>query len=232
MGISLYKGGGDLKPLDDINFVYESTHHTTATPSYATPHSLTPLTPLRTTHPSSFISLFFTLLADFKDQYYSKIYRYDVKSFDHNPFPASKGYKMHLDSTGTPNPNTCCWLWLVDENGNNDKMSNFPQVPAKATDEGSSVVNGVTVEEWLSTSTFPFPQSGSYYFDNTSTLVQTNSFASVLGKGTIIGNTTYANFKAGPIPNATFAVPTSKPTFGKCKQCGVDPSCPMSDCMS
>ena len=169
---------------------------------------------------------------DFKDQYYTKIYRYDKTFMSHNPFAAPKGYKMHLESDGTPNPNDCCWLWLVDkDSGNNDKMHSF-QVPPKSVDHGSTIMNGVTVEEWLSVSTFPFPQQDTFYFDNASRLVQVNSYASVLGKGTIIGNSTYSNFDDSPIANTTFAVPDSRPTFGKCKQCGVDPMCPMSDCMS
>ena len=176
---------------------------------------------------------------DFKEQYYTKIYRYDKKiQPPFNPgkydpeFAAPKGYKMHLDSTGNPNPNSCCWLWLFDtDTGDNDKMFNA-QVPPKSKDVGSTEVNGVTAEEWLFAGTFPFPQTDRYYFDNESNLVQHNSYASVFGKGVIIGNTTYNNLKVGPISNETFAVPTSKPTFGKCKQCGVDSMCPMEDCMS
>ena len=160
---------------------------------------------------------------DFKDQYYTKIYRYDVKSFDHNPFPASKGYQMHLDSSGNPNPNSCCWLWLVDEDGNDDRMFAL-QVDKNAKDAGKTSTG---LEEWTSASTFPFPTTDSFYFNNETDLSKYNSYASVLGKGTIISNTTYTNWKTGPIDNATFAVPSSKPTFGKCKQFGVDPSCPM-----
>ena len=159
---------------------------------------------------------------DFKDQYYTKIYRYDVKSFDHNPFPASKGYQMHLDSSGNPNPNDCCWLWLVDEDGNDEKMFAL-QVDKNAKDVGKTSAG---LEEWVSTGTFPIPTADSYYFNGT-VLNKYNSYASVLDKGTIITNTSYANWQTGPIDNATFAVPSSKPTFGKCKQFGVDPACPM-----
>jgi hypothetical protein len=35
----------------------------------------------------------------------------------------------------------------------------------------------------------------------------------------------------GAVDPAVFAHPDSRPTFGKCKQCGVDDECPMWECM-
>jgi hypothetical protein len=61
---------------------------------------------------------------------------------------------------------------------------------------------------------------------------QANSFASIYKQGTIIGNSSYLNWKTGPIDESAFAVPDSDPTFGTCKQCGKDPMCAMEDCTS
>ena len=122
----------------------------------------------------------------------------------------------------------CCWLWLVDEDGNNDRM--FETRGGKhVKDMGPKTVNNVSTEHWSGTYVFPFLDVEDYYFDG-ATPVQWNSFSKLGKEGTIIGNQSFANFKAGAIPNSTFDVPDSKPTFGTCKQCGVDPECPMSEC--
>mmetsp|Transcript_37086 Transcript_37086/g.54502 ORF Transcript_37086/g.54502 Transcript_37086/m.54502 type:complete len:469 (+) Transcript_37086:62-1468(+) len=169
---------------------------------------------------------------DYTDQGFTKIYRYDVQDWDHQPFPAPKGYKMRLDSSGTPDPLSCCWLWLVDsDTGENDKMLPLT-IPTKSTDEGATTINGVPVELWQANTLIPIKTTNDFYIGNNSVPVQVNTFSNVLGKGTVIANTTYTNFVAGPIPNSTFDVPDSKPTFGKCKQCGVDPECPMQQCIS
>ena len=46
-----------------------------------------------------------------------------------------------------------------------------------------------------------------------------------------MSNGTYNNVKYGPVNKTVFAHPDSRPTFGKCKQCGVDDACPMWQCM-
>ena len=133
--------------------------------------------------------------------------------------------------TGAPDPNRCCWTWLVDEDGNPDTM--FEQsVGSKAVDVGPEPINGVTAEHWHFKGYFPIEQVNDWWFANstngTSTLVQLNSFASIYKQGTIIGNETFANFNPGPIDVSTFKVPTSDPTFGVCKPC-TDPSCDCQD---
>jgi len=174
---------------------------------------------------------------DFLQEGFSKIYRYDVNIEPPVPpvpgqpvFASPKGYKIDIVG-GAPDPNRCCWTWLVDQDGNADTM--FEQeVASKAVDVGSETINGVPAEHWHFKGYFPIEQINDYWFTNstngTSTLVQENSFASIYKQGTIIGNVTYANFNAGPIDVSTFKVPTSDPTFGVCKPCN-DPSC---DCSS
>ena len=41
----------------------------------------------------------------------------------------------------------------------------------------------------------------------------------------------HANTRYGPVGSTVFQHPDSRPTFGKCKQCGVDDECPMFACM-
>jgi hypothetical protein len=38
-------------------------------------------------------------------------------------------------------------------------------------------------------------------------------------------------YGADAVPQSVFDHPDSRPTFGKCKQCGVDDECPMWECM-
>jgi len=149
----------------------------------------------------------------------------------HNPtFASPKGYKIQLRN-GVPDPMQCCWLWLVDQNGDAETM--FEQtVPAKSVDAGKTVINGVAAEHWHWEGKFPFLQIDDFYFTPNGSLVQANSYASVFSKGTIIGNSSYTNWDTAAISNTTFAVPTSDPTFGQCKQCGVDPECDMQMCTS
>ena len=46
-----------------------------------------------------------------------------------------------------------------------------------------------------------------------------------------MSNGTYSDVKYGAVNKTVFAHPDSRPTFGKCKQCGVDDECPMWQCM-
>eukprot|EP00911_Craspedida_sp_UC1_P000038 UC1_evm1s33 len=177
------------------------------------------------------------LREDFVAEGFTKIYRYDQKieppfpPAPHNPtFASPKGYKIQLRN-GQPDPMSCCWLWLVDENGNADTM--FQEVvPKKAIDAGAATVNGIKTEHWAFGTKFPFPQTSDFYFGSNNTLVQSNSFASIFKQGTVIGNSSFSNWDSSPIDVSVFAVPTSDPTFGKCKQCGVDPECSMQACTS
>eukprot|EP00040_Diaphanoeca_grandis_P015770 m.80867 g.80867 ORF g.80867 m.80867 type:complete len:239 (+) comp25357_c0_seq1:84-800(+) len=177
------------------------------------------------------------LRKDYVQEGYSKIYRYDQKIDPPFPpakgdptFPSPKGYKLQLHG-GVVDPNQCCWLWLVDDEGNPDTM--FEQIISpKAVDAGATTKNGVPSEHYTFHTNLPFPQTNDYYFATADqALVQVDSYASIFKKGTVIGNSSFTNFTAAPIANTTFAVPTSDPTFGICKQCGVDPECPMQMCM-
>ena len=40
----------------------------------------------------------------------TKVYRYDVNDFGHEPFPAPRGYQFETNSPTL----TCCWTWLID----------------------------------------------------------------------------------------------------------------------
>jgi hypothetical protein len=131
---------------------------------------------------------------------------------------------------GAPDPNRCCWTWLVDEDGDADTM--FQQsVPTKAVDLGPETKNGVPTEHYHFKGYFPIEQVVDDWFGNStngSVPVQSNNFASIYKQGTIIGNTSYLNFEAAPIDVSVFKVPSSDPTFGVCKPC-TDPAC---DCQT
>jgi hypothetical protein len=110
----------DDKPVK--NRVLSLAH--TAFPDIAFRVSYFPLSPLF--HPSPPPPLF---LDRFLFVGFTKIYRYDkpiqppVPPVPGNPtFASPKGYKINLVN-GAPDPNRCCWLWLVDQDGNSDTMS-------------------------------------------------------------------------------------------------------------
>jgi hypothetical protein len=161
----------------------------------------------------------------------TKIYRYDVnvdpplQPGPNDPhFPTPKGYQFQLS-----NPNmTCCWLWLMDSDTKDaDRMYQL-QVPKKAQDAGSDKDG----EHWASVSKFPFLQTDDYWFKN-GTLTKENNFVNLpkqLGPqaGTLITNTTFANFDISPIDESVFWVPDARPTFGRCKEFGHDPQCDMA----
>lgn len=81
---------------------------------------------------------------------------------------------------------------------------------------------------------FPFLQTDDWWFKN-GTISLSNSYFKIPGKtsvsGYVMSNGTYTNVDYGPVNASVFAHPDSRPTFGQCKQCGVDDSCPMSLCM-
>ena len=64
-------------------------------------------------------------------------------------------------------------------------------------------------------------------------LAASNTYVNIPTKGYIMSNGTYENVEYGnsSVPDSAFAHPDSRPTFGKCKQCGVDDECPMWQCM-
>lgn len=165
----------------------------------------------------------------------TKVYRYDEKDVNHNPFPAPRGYIFR-----TENPKLdCCWLWLIDSsdptNSTNEKMFEV-EIPKNAKDEGVVTINGQQTEHWHSQGgIIIISNSDDFYVGNNSELVQHNSIVHVEGKKGI-SNSSYANFDVSPIDESVFAVPSancqdsscSVPEIGVCKQFGVDPMCDMN----
>jgi len=58
-----------------------------------------------------------------------------------------------------------------------------------------------------------------------------NTYFTIPKEGYVMSNGTYVNVKYGDVDPTVFDHPDSRPTFGKCKQCGVDDECPMWECM-
>ena len=90
-------------------------------------------------------------------------------------------------------------------------------------------------EHWNSVKKFPFLQTDDWWFKN-GTLAAQNTYVNIsigskIKEGWLMSNGTFDDVKYGPIDDAVFAHPDSRPTFGKCKQCGVDDACPMWQCM-
>lgn len=158
---------------------------------------------------------------------------YDYKTLvdpglEKNPkFPAPQGFKFRTDDI----ENTCCWLWLIDPNTQqNEEMEQF-SVESNAKDAGATPQG----EHWVSVKKFPFLQTDDWWFKNGTIAIQ-NTYINIPGhtsvSGYLMSNGTFDNVKYGPIDDSVFAHPDSRPTFGKCKQCGVDSECPMQQCMS
>jgi len=142
------------------------------------------------------------------------------------PFPSPQGFHFRTDDI----ENSCCWLWLVqNQTGSNiptaETMDKF-EVESNAKDVGSDARG----EHWRSHKWFPFTQNDDWWFKN-GTVAYSNSYFKIPKLGYTISNTTFTNVKYGPIDPSVFAHPDSRPTFGKCKQCGVDSECPMWQCM-
>jgi len=163
----------------------------------------------------------------------SKIYDYKTlvdPGLEPTPkFPSPQGFKFRTDNIN----NTCCWLWLLDsDTGDAERMDQFT-VENNAKDLGPTPDG----EHWLSVTHFPFLQTDDWWFQN-GTLAKSNSYVKIPGhtsvSGYLMSNTTYVNVKYGAdaTPASVFWHPDSRPTFGKCKQCGVDDECPMWECMS
>ena len=85
-------------------------------------------------------------------------------------------------------------------------------------------------EHWSSVIRLPFLQTDDWWFKN-GTLAASNTYENIPKLGYAMSNSTFVNVKYGPIDTSIFAHPDSRPTFGKCKQCGVDMECPMWQCM-
>ena len=143
-------------------------------------------------------------------------------------FPSPQGFKFRTDDI----ENTCCWLWLIDSDTEQpEKMDQFA-VEDNAKDLGPEADG----EHWLSVKKFPFLQTDDWWFKNGTIPVKSNSYFNIPGRSSISGwtmnNATFHNVKYGPdaVPDSVFAHPDSRPTFGKCKQCGVDDECPMWQC--
>lgn len=160
----------------------------------------------------------------------TKMYDYgtlvDSGSAPWPPFPSPQGFKFRTNDI----ENSCCWLWLVqNQSGSSipeaETMSKF-SVEKNAKDVGSDERG----EHWHSHTWFPFTQNDDWWFKN-GTVAYQNSYFKIPRVGFTIENTTYSNVKYGPIDPSVFAHPTSRPQFGKCKQCGVDSTCPMWQCM-
>ena len=142
------------------------------------------------------------------------------------PFPSPQGFKFNTNDI----ENSCCWLWLLDsDTGNAEEMSQLT-VESNAKDVGKDAIG----EHWSSVKTFPFLQTDDWWFKN-GVVVASNSYVDMnaIGEGYFIANSTWFNVTSGSasVPDSVFAHPDSRPTFGKCKQCGVDDECPMWQCM-
>jgi len=139
-------------------------------------------------------------------------------------FPSPQGFKWK-----TADPlNTCCWVWLLDSNtGDAERMSRL-EVENNAKDVGKDQKG----EHWSSVTTFPFLQTDDWWFQK-GELAASNTYVNIPTKGYIMSNGTYENVEYGnsSVPDSAFSHPDSRPTFGKCKQCGVDDECPMWQCM-
>jgi len=117
-------------------------------------------------------------------------------------------------------------------------MSKF-EVEDNAKDLGPDPTKH-NAEHWSSVKTFPFLQTDDWWFPKTGSKFgdfSSNSYFIIPGStsvsGYVMSNGTFQNVSSGPtsVPEEIFAHPDSRPTFGKCKQCGVDDSCPMWQCM-
>jgi hypothetical protein len=170
---------------------------------------------------------------DFASEGYSKVYRYDVQDNGHTPFAAPRGYQFN-----PANPKLdCCWLWLVDTsdptNSTNLEMSEV-QLPKKASDEGSEMINGVTAEHWHAKGGVVVLESQSdWWVGAGNALVQQNSQFRLKLKDAI-ANITYKNYDPSPIDISIFDVPKAdcqecQPfEIGTCKEFGKDPECDSS----
>ena len=87
-------------------------------------------------------------------------------------------------------------------------------------------------EHWSSVHKFPFLQTDDWWFKN-GVVAASNTYVNIPKEGFVMSNGTWTNvsYGAAAVPASVFAHPDSRPTFGKCKQCGVDDACPMWQCM-
>jgi len=142
-------------------------------------------------------------------------------------FPSPQGFKFRTDDI----ENSCCWLWLIDDDTQQPERMDRFEVESNAKYVGTDPGRG---EHWLSVKKFPFLQTDDWWFVN-GTLASSNSYFNIPGStpasGWVMANATFADVEYGPIDDSIFAHPDSRPTFGKCKQCGVDMECPMWQCM-
>tara|TARA_B110000208_G_C11577827_1_gene361365 strand:- start:249 stop:605 length:357 start_codon:yes stop_codon:yes gene_type:complete len=106
-----------------------------------------------------------------------------------------------------------------------ETMSKF-EVESNAKDEGADAKG----EHWSSVKRFPFLQTDDWWFSN-GTMASSNTYIDIPKEGTVTSNGTFQDVAYGPVDPSVFAHPDSRPTFGQCKQCGVDDECPMWECM-
>jgi hypothetical protein len=139
-------------------------------------------------------------------------------------FPSPQGFKFRTDDI----ENTCCWLWLIDDQTQDAERMSKLEVENNAKDVGKDNIG----EHWSSVTTFPFLQTDDWWFRD-GVLAASNTYANIPVEGYIMSNGTYTNVSSGAssVPDSVFSHPDSRPTFGKCKQCGVDDACPMWQCM-
>lgn len=160
----------------------------------------------------------------------SKMYDYKTlmdPGMERNPkFPSPQGFKFNTDNI----KNSCCWVWLIDDDTKEPEIMQQYAVEKNAQDVGKDADG----EHWASVLKFPFLQTDDWWFTQNDTVAKQNSYFNIPGTSSISGwvmtNATFKDVKYGPIDDSVFAHPDSRPTFGQCKQCGVDPDCPMWLC--
>ena len=162
----------------------------------------------------------------------SKMYDYKTlvdPGMERKPkFPSPQGFKYRTDDIA----NTCCWLWLIDADTEEPEQMSKLEVEKNAMDVGPEAKG----EHWSSVKKFPFLQTDDWWFTANGTLAAQNTYVNIsigskIKEGWLMSNGTFDDVKYGAIDDSVFAHPDSRPTFGKCKQCGVDDQCPMWQCM-
>jgi hypothetical protein len=141
-------------------------------------------------------------------------------------FPSPQGFRYQTNDI----EHTCCFVWLVDsDTGEPETMDKF-EVESNAKLVGTDARG----DHWLSVTKFPFLQTDDWWFKE-GVVQASNSYFKIPGHSSVSGytmsNTTYTKFNGSTLDPSVFDHPDSRPTFGKCKECGVDTECPMWQCM-
>lgn len=142
-------------------------------------------------------------------------------------WPSPQGFKFNTDSI----ENSCCYVWLVDsDTGEAETMEKFA-----LEDNSKEVGHDARGDHWLSVKKFPFLQTDDWWLGPNNSVVASNSYFIIPGQSPVSGyvqsNGTYTNW-VNTVDASKFEHPDSHPTFGKCKECGVDSECPMQECMN